>query len=126
MSQRMLRCYLNSDLRCGHQGLSDLAKKDGIRVKDLAPGEMIVFVNAKRDRVKVYASSNVLAYLRLERGSIDLNTIREIPKAFQGSGKIDYDKALKETVESALMRRAAQKRSNLAAPLTVMRQGARE
>ncbi len=103
MSGHIIRCFLDSDLRCSHDGLAEQAKKSGIKVEDLKTGEYVVFVNHKKDRVKVYAAFNVLAYLKLPPGtSMDLNVIRAIPRAFTASGRLDYDKALKETVEEKL------------------------
>lgn len=108
MSGRVIQCYLNSDLRCSHDGLAEVAKKDKIMVKSLEPGQYVVFINSKKDRMKVYASNNVLAYLRLEDGRrIDLNTVREIPRAFAASGRIDYDKALEKVVREGLEKKRA-------------------
>lgn len=95
----------DTDLRCQHNGLSEIAKKEKIDVGKLLPGEYVVYVNHARDRVKLFTSSNVIAYLRLKTGKIDLRTIQFIPKAFEGSGRIDYDKSLKEFVESSLVKK---------------------
>jgi hypothetical protein len=35
---------------------------------------------------------------------MDLNVIRAIPKAFTASGRLDYNKALRETVEEKLVK----------------------
>lgn len=103
MSSRVIQCYLNSDLRNGHEGLTALAKKNGIHTGKLEAGQYVVFINSRKDRLKLYAANNVVAYLKLEDGrKIDLNTIRLIPQVFNGSGKIDYDRALRETLETAL------------------------
>jgi hypothetical protein len=105
MSGHIIRCFLDSDLRSSHDGLADQAKKSGIKVEDLKQGEYVVFVNSKKDRVKVYAAYHVLAYIKLPAGtSMDLNVIRAIPKAFTASGRLDYNKALRETVEEKLVK----------------------
>lgn len=93
------------DLRSQHNGLSELAKKEKIDVRKLRPGEYLVFVNHARDRVKMYTASNVIAYLKVDTGKIDLRTIQYIPTAFEGSGKIDYDRSLKEFVEKSLIKK---------------------
>ena len=109
---RVLQVFLNADLRNGHEGLAELAKERGIDVTKLLPGQYVVFVNAGKDKLKLYAAANVLAYLKLTGGQkFDLRVIAHIPKAFNGSGKLDYDKSLKDAVEEALRRRMSSKLS---------------
>jgi hypothetical protein len=92
-------------MRNGHDGLAELAKKENIDVKKISRGEFVVFVNSAKDRVKVYAASNVIAYMKSSKGQkIDLRVIREIPRAFNGGG-ISYD----ETIEKMLSLKIAQK-----------------
>jgi hypothetical protein len=99
---RIVQCYLNADLRAGHEGLAKLAAKDGIKVKDLEPGHCVIFINSGKDKLKMYAANNVIAYLRLDTGRLNMNTIQFIPHAFR-AGKIDYDKVLRETLTSHLV-----------------------
>jgi hypothetical protein len=105
MSQ-IIQCYLNSDLRAGHDGLAKVAKKDSIHVNDLEPGNYVLFINKKKNKLKIYAANHVVAYLKMPAGEqIDLNTIPAIPRAFCGSGKIDYPKILRATLERELTKR---------------------
>lgn len=99
---RALQIFLNADLRNSHIGLAEMAKKSKIYVEKLEPGEYIIFVNAGKNKLKLYAAHNVVAYLRLERGTIDLRTISLIPQAFNGTGRIDYNAVLKEVIETEL------------------------
>ncbi len=104
---QILQCFLNADLRCGHDGLASLAKKHDLNVTKLIPGQYVVFINSARNRLKVYAASNVIAYLKLATGGrIDLNTVREIPRVFNGSGKIDYEEALRIAVNKSLAKKS--------------------
>lgn len=100
--QRVIRCFLASDMRNGHLGLASLAKEAGVNVDKLEPGEYVAFVNSARDRLKVYAHNNVVAYFYKKGTAIDLRAIAGIPQAFGGSGKMDYDAALKKTLEREL------------------------
>lgn len=109
MSQRIVRVFLNADLRCGHDGLAALAKKESIDVKKLPPGEYVIFLNAAKDRVKVYAASNVVAYHRSESGRLEMAAIARIPQAFTASGHLDYSKALRATLEQALAKKISAK-----------------
>ena len=108
----ILRCFVNVNMSQGHDSLASLAKKYEIDVRKLEPGDYVVFVNGARDRVKVYASSNVIAYQKLPRGGrLDLRAIAEIPRIFKATGRMSYDEALKEFVTKAMIKRAAGKSS---------------
>ena len=102
---RVIQCFLGVNMIQGHDGLSKLAKGKGIDVKSLEPGNFVVFINNRKDRIKVYTANNVIAYLRMDSGKIDLRTISEIPRPFNASGKIDYDKALKDALLKAFERK---------------------
>ena len=105
---RVLQCFLNADLRCGHEGLAILAKQNGIDITELKPGQYVLFINSHKDKLKLYACNNVVAYLKLPSGQrLNMATIQLIPKAFRGTGTIDYDKALKEVILTALARKRA-------------------
>lgn len=99
---RVIRCFLDTDIRMGHPGLTLLAKKEKIVMSELGHGEFVIFVNRARNKVKVFAPGNVLAYLRLERGTLDLRAIQEIPKVFGAKGKIDLDQATRTVLEKKL------------------------
>ena len=100
----------NVDMRCGHLGLALISKRRGIDVKKLTPGNYVVFLNSSKNRIKVYAANNVVAYYVCESGTIDQRAIEMIPKAFNGSGNLDYDAALKAALEKYL---AKKKRNNI-------------
>jgi hypothetical protein len=107
MSQGVvLRCYLDQDLRLGHDGLEQVAKRDGFNTKKLTPGQFLVFINRKKNRIKIYAANDTLAYRRMEQGQVlDLATIASIPRVFNGSGRMFYEAALKERIVKALIRK---------------------
>lgn len=107
---RVLQCFLNADLRNGHEGLEKLAKDNGIDVTKLLPGQYVVFINSSKDKIKLYATNHVIAYYKLEKGRIyDPRVIAEIPKAFNGHQKLDMDVALKNAITKALARRQKQR-----------------
>lgn len=104
MSDGIIQCFLNTSMINGHDGLTAIAKKAGIKVSSITPGSYVVFVNAAQDRIKVFAANNVVAYVRLGRGrKVDLRVIREIPQVFSGAS-INYDEALEKVVTKALNR----------------------
>jgi hypothetical protein len=105
---KILRVFMDVPMYLGHDGLTQLAKEDGVNLSQLAEGEMVVFINHQKDKIKLYAPNNVLAYVRNEkRHPINLATISLIPKAFQGSGRIDYDGALKEVLLKELAKKVS-------------------
>lgn len=97
---KLLRVFLEADLRCSHEGLAKIAKDNKINVDNITPGECVIFINSSRNRLKLYAANNIIAYLRLQPKQIlDFRTISLIPAAFNASGRLDYDKALKTLIE---------------------------
>lgn len=103
---RAIQIFLNCDLRCCHEGLAEVAKKNKIDVKKLNPGEFVIFINASKNRLKLYTANNVIAYLKLqENQKIDLRVIALIPQAFEATGKINYDENLKKVIEKELSKK---------------------
>lgn len=106
---RLLYVFTNADLRLGHDGLAAEASKhktkeypQGIDVSQFLPGQLVVFVNHKMDKFKVFAAHGVVAYKRLEKGCVfDMRVIQYIPQAFNATGKIDYDKLLSNVIDDA-------------------------
>lgn len=99
----IVRCFLDTNMALAHDGLSEIAKRAGIKINDLEPGEYVAFVNRAKDRFKIYAAQNVIAYWRARKGDrLDLRVIREIPRVFNGSAIGDYDKALERVLAPRL------------------------
>lgn len=113
MTNRIIHVFFDTDMRCGHIGLAEKAKKEGnIEVNDLETGHLLCFINAKQDRIMILTGTDeeksygVLAYYRSPRGRIDLDSIRFIPEAFNAGG-INYDRALKKSLIERLGKRSA-------------------
>lgn len=95
--------FLNTDFRNSHDGLAAIALNNGIDVSKLAHGEFVLFLNAHKDRIKLYTSNNVLAYMKMpHRHRVEMRTLRLIPEAFMASGRIQYDETLKEVLMKEL------------------------
>lgn len=95
---KVVRFFPESDMRNGHAGLFSIAKKAGVDMRTLGPGEYVIFVNNQKNKVKMFAGHQVMAYLRLDKGTLDLRTIAHIPNYFEG-GEIKYEKALLKVLE---------------------------
>jgi hypothetical protein len=84
---RIAQVILDVDLRNSHDGLMEIAKKKGIGLKDLKPGQYLVFVNLNRDRFKIFAPAPngrgaIIVYYRAYQGRVDRESIETIPQAF--------------------------------------------
>lgn len=103
---RLKQAFQDIDMRLSFDGLTELAKKAGIDLNQLEPGEYVAFFNANRNYLKVAAANNVIASRRLPHGRFyDLTCIRGIIEAFQNTGKIDYDTVLKGKLTKLLERK---------------------
>lgn len=96
---KILRYFPDSDLRGQHLSLSIQASRAGLNVNSLGAGDFLVFVNRKRDKVKLFASGNVVAYLKMPDGKkLDPRVIQYLPRHFNGS-KINYDAAMTDVLK---------------------------
>jgi hypothetical protein len=96
---RLIRVFTDTNLKNNHLGLEKIAKSKDVDVSKLDMGEFVVFVNRKRNALKMYAPGNIVAHLKLpENTKIDMRTIALLPKHFNG-GEINYSGALKEYIK---------------------------
>lgn len=84
---RIAQVILDVDLRNSHDGLMEIARKRGVSLKDLKPGQYLVFVNLQRDRFKIFAPAPngrgaIIVYYRAYQGRVDRESIETIPQAF--------------------------------------------
>ena len=101
--QRLVRCFLDSDMRCQHNGLAKIASKAKVNVYNLAKGEHVVFINGRLNRVKMFSPGGILSYLKVSKGQIDLATLALIPQAFNdGDIDVGYSRALKTGLKKRL------------------------
>lgn len=101
---KAVKVILGADMRLMHDGLIKLAGKCKISLEDLKAGESVLFINRARDRLKAYSWNQVVSYVRfLDKNRVlDMTAIDEIPMAFSKDGTLDYNLALKRTLEKRL------------------------
>ncbi len=97
----IIQVFMNVDMRNMHEGLAEIASKNGINVQELKLGQFVVFINAMKTRVKIFAANDVVAYQRSRSGKIQMETIQRIPESF-GAGGFDYDSALRAVLTKLL------------------------
>ena len=96
---KILQYFPDQDLRAGHLGLSVVANKAKIDTNSLGQGEFLVFVNRRRDKLKMYTGGNVVAYLKMPQGHrLDPRVIQHLPRHFNGA-KINYDGAMRDVLK---------------------------
>jgi len=85
-------------MRYGHPGLSEMLRKK--KVKEIKPGEHVIFINKDWTALKMFAgSSELLLHLRRPRNKpINPKTIKFLPYCVNGS-QINYKKALMEVIQ---------------------------
>lgn len=99
---KLVRCFLNADFRCQHKGLNILAKKEGCDSRKLKHGEHIMFVNTQRNKIKMISSNNIMTYMSLDRGKVDLECIQAIAQNFSRDLTMSYKKALTVKIKKRL------------------------
>jgi hypothetical protein len=104
---KTVQFILGADMRGNHDSLKQQAKSCRVSLGSLAPGEAVVFINKARDKMKAYSYNNVISYYRSPDPSrpIDLDSLDEIPRAFNKRGELDYTKALKLRLEKKLAKK---------------------
>lgn len=100
--QKLVRCFLNTDFRCQHDGLHKIATKAGINTRKLKPGEHVMFVNAKLNKLRMLSHKNILTYMKLYTGRIDLSCVQAVAQNFNEDLQISYNKALTTKVKKEL------------------------
>ena len=98
---KLMNIVFGADLRRGHPGLSEQARKLGINLQTLNPGEFVAFVNNKKSGIKFFAGgTNMLGYFKMP-GSQQFNVkvLRVLPRYFSG-GQLHYQAALEEIIRN--------------------------
>lgn len=103
MNQTVLRLFLDADLHSQHDGLSKLAKKDGIDLQTLKPGEHVVFINVAKNKIKIFSSDKVLSYYKNGNRQIRVDIIDQMVKTFGGNASVYYTRALREKLKKELL-----------------------
>lgn len=94
---RIQEIFFDTDLRNGLDGLIDVAKKRNVDIDKLKKGDFLVFVNTKRDKMRLVPCKDLFANYRSPTGRIELNMIRHIPEYFDGS-ELGFSKALEKAL----------------------------
>lgn len=106
---KLIGVFLNVDLRCNHSGLADIAKKKNVAVEDLKKGQILVFMNSSKDKMKLFFANNFIGYYKSKNGKIDLSIIRYLPNTvFNINGEIDIETGVEKALSIHLAKRLKQ------------------
>lgn len=97
MKNHIVSFFPDTDLRCGHAGLTNLALSAKRNPSALKPGQFLVFVNRQQTAIKILATSDMLAHYKSPSGRVNLTAVTLLPKYFNG-GSFNYSAALKATI----------------------------
>ena len=104
MTPRIVAAIDNVNMGLGHDGLTLIAKKFKIDLKTLVEGDLVLFLNRGKDKLKVLGpDSVVLGYIKMPKGRrIPLDAIQWLPKTFSSSGSINLEAAIEKSVKKAM------------------------
>lgn len=104
MKNKVIQVFLDTDMRYSFHGLIQICTENKIKIEEKEHGEFIVFLNTKRNYLKIIACNGteypILAAYQVPNRIIDLRIISHIPKAFNASGRFEIDKATQVFLES--------------------------
>lgn len=101
-SARIVQVIYNVDFRQQHDGLRKVAMAAGVTLKKLTDGAIICFINTQRNKIKFLAPNGTLAYYKSPSGRVDLAALNFVNHAFLIRGDVDYDIALRKSLEERL------------------------
>lgn len=106
---KIVQCFLDADLRGGHNFLSGIAKKYGLILGNLTDNQFVVFINRRQNMMKCFVAGNTITFTKRDR--IDLLAIESLPQAFGYTGELSYDKALEISLKKRLKSETKSKHS---------------
>ncbi len=99
---KLAHFFLDVDMRCSHEGLWALLKKNKIKV---GSDEFVIFMNRSRTKIRMFCGTKeaLLSYQKDNR-VIDPGVIRYLPK-YAGGKELDIDGAMREYLKDVLKRK---------------------
>lgn len=96
----------NADLRNRHLGLAEIAKTElKVKVEDLAPGEMVMFINTSWTQFVLYCANHILIHHKRPDGKhLNPKALMLVPQFMEGQ-RINYAAALKKVIAGEFKQR---------------------
>lgn len=86
---KIAQIFFNVHMGLAFNGLGEILKKNKIDPRN----QLVVFLNAKKTKFKLLINDKYLVYHDNKNSMIDLNSIRHLPRAFEGDA-FDFSRAV--------------------------------
>ena len=90
---QIAQIFFDTHMGKNFQGLNDILRKAKVNPQN----SYIVFLNSKKTKFKLLVSDKYLVYHDNKDKQIDLNSLRHLPRAFDGD-KFNFSKAVEAAV----------------------------
>ncbi len=95
-SNKILRVFTDVHMGLGHAGLTAYAAKHDVHTKKLVPGEHLVFINKKVDKMKIYSAENIVSY-KWDSRRLEMGALSHFNECFGAEG-FEYTNALRKVI----------------------------
>lgn len=103
MKNAIVHIFRDVSMSFQHDSLGQICNGAGISLKELKPGEHVIFINSSITRVKLMSHGGVISYYRAPDGNrLNLNMIEFIPHCFNASKGMDWKKADRLAIDKLL------------------------
>lgn len=99
---KLAHFFLDVDLRCSHDGLSQIIKKNKIQI---GKNDFVVFMNQKRTMIKMFCQGeDALLHYKKDGRTLDPGIIRFLPEHCGGK-KLNVEGAIKDHLTHLMKRK---------------------
>lgn len=90
---QIAQIFLNTHMGKNFHGLNEILRKAKVNPQN----SYVVFMNSKKTKFKLLVSDKYLVYHDNKDKAIDLNSLRHLPRAFEGD-RFNFSKAVEATI----------------------------
>ncbi len=93
-----VKAFLDVDMGYRYQGLTVLLAENDLTIDAVNPGEVIVFLNTRRDKAWILCHGPYLVYLTNLNG-VTPTTLARLPRAFNADAEVNLSDEMREILE---------------------------
>lgn len=86
--------FFNVDFRYRHNGINEVARQAGVNLKDLEPGNVVVFFNTSKTQFLMAFSNQTILHHNNGNTKIEVRAIDDVIRHVMRTGKMSYDDGL--------------------------------
>jgi hypothetical protein len=86
--------FFNIDFRFRHRGFNEISRQAGINLKELSPGNVVVFLNTAQTQIIIAFSDQGMYHWNNGKRKIELRAIDDMIIRFNRIGKMAYEDGL--------------------------------